>query len=71
MLKKQEMAIADSCLNKARDDERIFVILGRDKAAPAAIRAWCDERIRIGKNSVSDAQIQEALYCADKMERGL
>ena len=36
---------------------------------PVAIRAWCDERVRIGKNTYNDPQIAEAMACADEMER--
>ena len=69
MIKRDEIETPDSCLNKARDDERIFVLLARDPAAPTAIRAWVNERLRLGKNVPSDAQIIEALDCADRMER--
>lgn len=68
MLKRNEIGQKGSCWNKARTDERVFVLLSRDAAAPAAIRAWCDERIRLGKNTIQDAQIREALDCADLME---
>ena len=68
MLKRDEMMDKTSCLNKARSDERIFVLLARDAAAPAAIRAWAHERIRIGKNAAGDRQIIEAFDCADRME---
>ncbi len=71
MLKREEIEQPDSCLNKAEDDERIFVLLARDKAAPVAIRAWCDERIRLGKNKASDPQIEEARDCAARMEKGV
>jgi len=47
----------------------LFVLLGRDKAAPFAIRAWVAERIRLGKNKPDDPQIAEALQCAGIMER--
>ena len=57
-----------SCMFKARDDEMTFVLLGRDVAAPAAIRAWIAERIRLGKNGPDDAQIQGAEMCARTME---
>jgi hypothetical protein len=57
-----------SCLKRARMDEMVFVLLGRDKAAPFAIRAWVEERIRLGKNERDDEQIVEALACADTME---
>lgn len=69
MIKRDEIEYSESCLNKARDDERLFVLLARDPAAPVAIRAWVAERLRIGKNASSDSQIVEALDCADRMER--
>jgi hypothetical protein len=47
-------------MSRARDDEWTFVLLGRDKAAPAAVRAWIEERIRLGKNTLNDPQIVEA-----------
>ena len=69
MLKRDETKNPQSCLNKARDDERLFVLLARDSAAPVAIRAWVAERLRLGKNTSDDAQIREALDCATRMER--
>jgi hypothetical protein len=69
MIKRDEIEYTESCLNRARDDERIFVLLARDPAAPVAIRAWVAERIRIGKNVLDDAQVVEALDCALRMER--
>lgn len=68
MIKRLELTDPNSCMSRAKDDEMVFVLLGRDKAAPAAIRAWCDERIRLGKNRDDDPQITEALNCADAME---
>lgn len=67
MIKIQEIADSRSCLNKARDDEMLFVLLGRDPAAPVAIRVWCAERIRLGKNQPGDPQIVEAMQAADRM----
>lgn len=61
MRKKNELADPTSCLNRARDDEMLFVLLGRDPASVVAVLAWIEERIRIGKNVRNDAQIQEAL----------
>ncbi len=63
MLKREELADPQSCLNRAADDELIFVLLGRDVATRAAIRAWIDERIRLGKNTADDQQIRCALRC--------
>lgn len=68
MIKVQELTDPTSCINKARDNELLFVLLARDKAAPAAIRAWIDERVRLGMNKSSDAQICEAQLCALRME---
>lgn len=56
-------------MSKAREDEMTFVLLGRDAAAPIAIRAWVSERIRLGKNYPGDPRIVEALECAESMER--
>lgn len=69
MIKRDEIEDTNSCLNKAHDGERLFVLLARDPAAPIAIRAWVAERIRLGKNMLEDAQIVEALDCADRMDR--
>jgi hypothetical protein len=68
MIKKDEIDHTESCLNKARDNERLFVLLARDAAAPVAVRAWVAERLRLGKNQPDDAQIREALDCAARME---
>lgn len=70
MIRSQEVLDLGSCLNKAHDDELIFVLLGRDPAAPVAIEAWIAERLRLGKNKADDAQIAEALACALKMRSG-
>ena len=69
MRKSEELSNQNSCFNRAKDNELIFVLLGRDIAAPAAIRAWCRQRIRSKKNKADDAQIQEARMCADLMEQ--
>lgn len=60
MRKRDELTDPRSCLSRAREDEWTFVLLGRDAAAPAAVRAWVAERIRLGKNAATDPQIVEA-----------
>lgn len=69
MHKRDELMDAQSCFRRARADELLFVLLGRDVAAPATIRFWCEERVRLGKNQADDAQIAEALAVAREMER--
>jgi hypothetical protein len=68
MIKRDELANPNSCINRAADDEMLFVLRGRDLAAPFIIEEWCRLRITIGKNSrIDDPQILEALDCARKM----
>ena len=55
------------CYAKAGPDEEMFVLLGRDAAAPAAIRAWVVNRVMMGKNQPGDSQLIEALACAERM----
>lgn len=68
MNKYKERGQADSCFNRATEDEMIFVLLERDEAAPAAIREWIKERIKIGKNKPGDVKLIEAEKTAQYME---
>lgn len=68
MRKFLELRHRESCLARAGDDEMLFVLLSRDKAAPATIRYWVSERCRTGLNCDNDPQIVEALECARIME---
>ena len=68
MRKIVEINTPSSCLNKAKDDEMLFILLGRDKAAPQAILYWCETRIRMGLNVKDDPQIKEAMRCALEMQ---
>lgn len=68
MKKQQEMTDPASCLNKAHDNEMLFVLLGRDPAAPYVIRCWIEERIRLGKNAIGDPKMLDAQACAAAME---
>jgi hypothetical protein len=56
-------------MSRARDDEWTFVLLGRDTAATAAVRAWIKERIRQGKNHPDDPQIVEARQWIEAVEK--
>lgn len=68
MIKRDAVENSKSCLNKAYDQEQLFIMLARDPAAPVAIRAWIAERLRLGKNKPGDEQIREAYECATLME---
>lgn len=68
MEKWQEKRNTDSCFNKANSHETIFVLLGRDPAAPATIRFWIHERMRLKLNLPPDSQLFDADECASTME---
>lgn len=80
MKRTDEVRRVDSCLNKAHDDEPLFVLRSNDPGAPQAVRAWAmDYRVRkIGENfdttgkaaltDIQRAKFEEALKCADDME---
>ena len=68
MKKWDEVHNPNSCLNKAKDDETIFVILSRDKAAPNSVRFWAQERIDLGLNKPGDQKIIDAYKRAEEME---
>lgn len=68
MKKSQELTDQNSCLNKAMDDELLFVLLERDPAAAATIRFWAAERVRLGKNVRTDTKIKRALGQAAEMD---
>lgn len=69
MRKKDELSNPQSCLNRAGDNEMVFVLLARDAAAPTTIRKWVEERLRLGENHQDDDQIEDALACAVTMEK--
>ena len=74
MRKRDELTNPASCMSRAKDDEQTFVLLGRDTAAPAAVRSWIEERIRLGKNQRTDSQIVEAedwIKSVETEQRGL
>lgn len=71
MRKHEEINNPVSCFNKAKPNEMLFVLLGRDVAAAYAIRRWVEYRIAKGKNKFDDPQIVEALECATIIEREL
>jgi hypothetical protein len=60
MNKWDEMTDKNSCLSKSKDNEPLFVLCGRDVAAPETIKQWIEERIRLGKNKRDDEKIIEA-----------
>lgn len=68
MRKRDELTDPRSCMSRAQPDEWTFVLLGRDLAAPVAVRAWVEERVRLGKNQRDDPQIAEAVRWCETVE---
>lgn len=52
------------CYANADDDEPMFVLLGRDRHAPALVEAWAQAREREGEDA---AIVAEARACAEAM----
>lgn len=69
MQKQHELSNPDSCMSRAKDDEPVFVLLGRDLAAPDTVRYWADRRVELDKNRPDDPQILSAHKDARAMER--
>lgn len=57
--------VESEAVEKAQDNEPVFVLLGRDKQAPAIIRLWAAHRAIAEGPS---AQTLEAERIADEME---
>lgn len=67
MIKRDELADPNSCLNKAADDEPIFVLRAQDRTAAVLVRRWADGAVRLG--TLSGEKYAEALAIADAMDR--
>ena len=63
--KKEELANPNSCINKAVDDEPIFVLRAQDKLAPILIRLWTD---LANIHGCSENKRVQAWKCARDME---
>lgn len=74
MKKEDELASPDSCLNRARDGEPVFVLRANDECAPDAVRRWAafykaqKQRSR-GWDERAQAKWREAMGLADDMQR--
>lgn len=55
----------DTCLQKAADDEPIFVLRAQDRLAPAVVRMWCEMAELMG---VAPEKTREARNLAIRME---
>ncbi len=66
MRKRQEIDNPESCLNRAEDDEPLFVIRAKDKVSASAVRTWAEWALLTGIHEPE--KIQEARAIAEDME---
>lgn len=66
MLKREEMSNPNSCLNRAVDDEPIFVLRAKDKASFWAVNMWIQSRMLLGMNQPNDEKIISAMDWLEK-----
>ena len=65
MRKRDEINDPNSCLNRAADDEPVFVLRAKDRLAPAAIYEWA--RVAARDQVHEPERIQEARMLAEAM----
>lgn len=68
MTKAEMLADPNSCWNRAKDDEPVFVLLGRDPEAPGTVDYWSRKR-RERKGKAADADCLDAFYVSGSMIR--
>lgn len=73
MIKTKEISDPNSCLNKARDDEPLFVLRAHDPRASSIVRAWATDYryVKGGARAMTSAQaakFAEACAIADAMD---
>lgn len=73
MIRESEIASPTSCLNKAADDEPIFVLRANDELANGIVWEWASRYFKAksaqpgGITEKQRAKYQEALALADQM----
>ena len=65
MIKSEEVANPSSCLNKAAEDEPLFVLRANDELAPYIVEEWA--QCRIHQRGRDDPKALEAIQCANRM----
>jgi hypothetical protein len=65
MLKRDELANPNSCINKAAEDEPVFVLRAQDAFASDLVRLWAS---RAALNNAPPEKVAEAVKLAEAME---
>jgi hypothetical protein len=66
MKKLDELSAPDSCLNKAADDEPLFVLRANDELAPDVVRHWVG-RYDLAKGGPGRMTAAQNKKCAEAM----
>jgi hypothetical protein len=66
MRKRDELADPESTLNRAADEEPLFVIRAKDKLSASMVRQWAEAAAMTGAHEPE--KIQEARQLAEIME---
>lgn len=64
--KREDGTFEDTCLDKVKPGETIFVLRAQDKLAPALVRRWAEEAVQHG---CDPAKVLEAGDISRAMER--
>jgi hypothetical protein len=65
-LKRDEIADPNSCLNRAADDEPIFILRAKDQLTPKLVRDWAAKAAIEGHHEIE--KIEAAWKFADRMD---
>ena len=74
MLKSDELLTPTSCLNKASDEEPLFVLRANDPSAPGTVRSWASYYFNRKKmagqwDDKTQNKYYEAMALADQMKK--
>lgn len=64
MIKREELSNPNSCINKAADEEPVFVLRAQDLLSDVLVDLWAR---RAEENGASDAKVSSARELAQKM----
>ena len=64
MIKREELSNPNSCINRAADDEPVFVLLAHDPVAAEVVRTWC----AMARHYHEPEKIEEASALAQDMD---
>ena len=64
MIKRDELSNPNSCLNKAAEDEPVFVLRAQDVLAPIVVSLWAE---LAASHDCNDAKVRDAEALANAM----